>query len=342
MLATATSADAEGGLADAFAFRLLNDFQRGFPLVRAPFAEMAAALASTQERVLDALHARCADGSVSRVGAVFAPNTVGASALAALSVPEAALEGVAALASARAEVNHNYEREGDPNLWFVLTAAGAAGVERAAREIESAAGCGPVLLLPLIDEYRIDLGFDLAGKPQLAPATLPRARPGAALCAADRRVVQALQTGLPLVPAPFQALATSAGLNEEEVLARLREWLAAGVIRRFGVILRHHELGYAANAMSVWDVPDDRVTEAGLRLARQPGVTLCYRRQRAGLRWPFNLYCMIHGRTRGEVEARLATLAGECGLRAFDSRVLFSRRRFKQRGAHYVGASGDA
>ena len=146
-----------------FRFRLLNEFQRGFPLVPQPYAVLADQLGTSEARVLEALAAFRDEGALSRVGAVFTPNVMGVSTLAALDVPAAALERVAAVVSARPEINHNYEREGEPNLWFVMTAPGAAELARAAREIEADAGCGPVLLFPLMQEYRIDLGFDLAG-----------------------------------------------------------------------------------------------------------------------------------------------------------------------------------
>ena len=105
------------------AFRLLNEFQRGFPLCPAPYADIAHRLDVSEEWVLDALRAFREQGVVSRVGAVFAPRTIGASALAALAVPDAKLEQVAAHVSSYAEVNHNYEREHAFNLWFVATAS---------------------------------------------------------------------------------------------------------------------------------------------------------------------------------------------------------------------------
>jgi len=108
-----------------------------------------------------------------------------------------------------------------------------------------------------------------------------------------------------------------------------------------GVVLRHRELGYTANAMAVWDVPDAEVSAAGMRLARRPEVTLCYRRARRAPQWPYNLYCMIHGRSRMEVSAQLAALNGEEGLARTAQAVLFSRRAFKQRGARYADNGAD-
>ena len=151
----------------------------------------------------------------------------------------------------------------------------------------------------------------------------------------DLALLAALEDGLPLVSEPYAELGRSLGLSEGEVLARLWLLQTRGIIKRFGVVVRHHELGYRANAMVVWDIPDTEVGELGPRLAEFPFVTLCYRRPRQRPAWPFNLFTMIHGRDRGEVLERVAELVGTCGLEDIEHRVLFSRRRFKQRGARY-------
>ena len=158
------------------------------------------------------------------------------------------------------------------------------------------------------------------------------------LNAQDRRLLAAIQDGLPLVPRPFAAVGRTIGQSEGEVIEALRRLQDQGVIRRMGVVVRHHELGYRANAMVVWDVPDERTGEVGRTLAALPFVTLCYRRPRRQPVWPYNLFCMIHGRDRALVEDMIeqATRAGE--LEDVPGAVLFSRRRFKQRGARYAAA----
>ncbi|HTT41047.1 MAG TPA: Lrp/AsnC family transcriptional regulator [Burkholderiales bacterium] len=318
-------------------FRLLNEFQRGFPLCRRPFAAIAEHMGTSEDLVLERLRTHQEQGSVTRVGAVFAPRTLGASILGALAVPDSRLAQVAAMVTARGEVNHNYEREHRYNLWFVAAAPDESKLDAALREIERGACCGTLLKLPMIEEYRIDLGFDLSGaQPPLGSAT-PVSRPmRVALRPEQERLIAALQLGLPLAPTPYAVLAATAGMAETEVLAMLDRWIRDGVIRRLGIVLRHRELGYHANAMAVWDVADAQVGALGARLARQAGVTLCYRRSRALPEWPYNLFCMIHGRTRDSVSRRLAELHGECDLAGFDSAVLFSRQRFKQCGARYV------
>lgn len=151
----------------------------------------------------------------------------------------------------------------------------------------------------------------------------------------DRRLLAALGRGLPLVSRPFAEVGARLGLSEADVLARLTRLKQSGVVRRFGVVVRHHELGYGANAMVVWDAPDAEVRALGRCLAGFDFITLCYRRPRRLPTWRYNLYCMIHGRTRAEVLSNLDWMVNRCGLQRLPHEVLFSRRRFKQCGANY-------
>lgn len=140
--------------------RLLNDFQHDFPLSPTPYADIAHELGVSEAEVLATLTRLRQQGAVSRVGAVLRPNTVGVSTLAAMAVPNAELEAVAALVSAYPEVNHNYEREHRLNLWFVVTAPDSARLQQVLDEIASQSGY-EVLPFPLLEDYHIDLGFDL-------------------------------------------------------------------------------------------------------------------------------------------------------------------------------------
>lgn len=319
--------------AQTLEFRLLNEFQRDFPLTPAPFAELAARLGSDEATVLSTLLRLQEDGTISRIGAVFAPRSVGASTLAALAVPRERLEEVAAQVSEHPGVNHNYEREHAYNLWFVATAADEQALTSLLDEVGRATGCPPIAL-PLVEEFHIDLGFDLlhGGKVQHTVRRCEQ-RPTTTL---DRRLIAALQPGLPLVARPFAQLAEETGMQESALVERLAEWLDDGCIKRFGVVVRHHELGYKANAMVVFDVPDDVVSSVGQRLAHEAGVTLCYRRQRHLPHWRQNLFCMVHGRSRTEVEPIIERL---CSVAGYPCTALFSLRRFKQCGAKYFASN---
>ncbi|MEW5728967.1 MAG: AsnC family transcriptional regulator [Pseudomonadota bacterium] len=140
--------------------RLLAEFQHDFPLVPEPFAELAGRLGMGEGEVLERLAALKASGHVSRVGAVFTPHKVGASTLAAMAVPPEWLERIADLVSAYPEVNHNYQRDHRLNLWFVVAATTRDEVLAVLEDIASRTGI-EVLDLPLLEDFHIDLGFDI-------------------------------------------------------------------------------------------------------------------------------------------------------------------------------------
>ncbi len=156
--------------------------------------------------------------------------------------------------------------------------------------------------------------------------------------ATDRRLIEAIEDGLPIVSRPYQDIGKRLGLSESEVIEGLASLIERGIVKRIGLVVRHRELGYAANAMVVWDIADEEVGDIGRRMSEFPFVTLCYRRPRRLPRWPYNLFCMIHGKDRETVLAQIERLRREAGLTAIPHAVLFSRRRFKQRGARYGAA----
>ena len=157
-----------------------------------------------------------------------------------------------------------------------------------------------------------------------------------ALSERQRSLLGALQEGLPLIAHPYRELGARIGLDEVEVIELITQLLQQCVIRRLGVVVRHHELGFDANAMVVWDVPDGQVDDIGQWLGSRDGVTLCYRRPRRPPAWPYNLFCMIHGRSRAAVRARIHALREHSPLSGIPYAVLFSTRRFKQQGARYA------
>lgn len=161
------------------------------------------------------------------------------------------------------------------------------------------------------------------------------------LDAMDDALIRAIENGLPLCSRPYAQIADQLGIDEPEVLARLAALQQQGVIKRMGVVVRHRELGYRANAMLVWDVPDERVSELGRCLSQYDFITLCYRRPRVLPDWPYNLFCMIHGKSREDVLQRIDWLIAQCHLESLPHRILFSRRRFKQRGAVYRATDGN-
>jgi DNA-binding Lrp family transcriptional regulator len=163
----------------------------------------------------------------------------------------------------------------------------------------------------------------------MKPAPLPAVRPADDV---QRALAVAVQAGLPRVAHPYAVIAERLGLEEAQVIAALQDMLARGVVRRIGVVPNHYALGYRANGMSVWDVDDAQVDALGERVGALPFVTHCYRRPRQLPLWPYNLFAMVHGRDRSEVEAQLDAIASVLGTACRARDVLYSRRILKKTG----------
>jgi DNA-binding Lrp family transcriptional regulator len=153
----------------------------------------------------------------------------------------------------------------------------------------------------------------------------------------DRALVRVLQAGLPRVPRPYHAAADTLGVAPEVVLARIEAMLESGAIRRIGVVPNHYRLGYTANGMSVWDVADDVVDALGKEVGALDSVSHCYRRPRRLPLWRYNLFAMVHGRSRDEVEAKVAEIARVLGSAACAHDVLYSTRILKKTGLRFGG-----
>ena len=150
--------------------------------------------------------------------------------------------------------------------------------------------------------------------------------------ATDREIILATQAGLPLSERPYQVLAQRLGMPVQELMSRLRAMQAAGIIRRIAAVPNHYALGFRANGMSVWNIPDDRIRDCGLRVGGLDFVSHCYQRPRHLPLWPYNLFAMVHGHTREDVETGVAVIAGLLGADSRGHEVLYSSRILKKTG----------
>ncbi|MBE0428799.1 MAG: Lrp/AsnC family transcriptional regulator [Thermoleophilia bacterium] len=153
-----------------------------------------------------------------------------------------------------------------------------------------------------------------------------------ALSDSEKALVRHLQDDIPLSARPFAEIGEAVGMSEDEVVEKIREWQENGTIRRFGAMVRHQRLGYRANAMSAWDIPDERAEEVGRILAAADEVSHCYQRPRAN-GWSYNLFAMIHGASEEECDQVAAGLAGQVGVKSYA--LLFSSREFKKVSMRY-------
>lgn len=317
-------------VADPIDLKLLDAWQRDFPVCSKPYEVLAKACGTNQDDAIMRLSRMQAAGRITRIGATCAPNTVSASTLAAVSVPAFRLDEVAEIIGAQPGVNHNYLREDKWNLWFVATGPDRAHVDATLTRIEAQTGL-KVLDLRLLRPFNVDLGFRMTGPRNHLyaprPAKIEMMVPG------DRDLLQQLMQGLSLCRRPYGELAAELGCSEALVMQRITALVQAGIISRFGVIVRHRALGWSANAMVVWDLPSEAIDAAGPKLAALSGVTLCYERRPAPGIWPYRLYNMIHARSRDEAQAVLTQARALPELVGIPHKVLFSTRCFRQTGA---------
>ena len=155
----------------------------------------------------------------------------------------------------------------------------------------------------------------------------------------DRELIAATQGGLPLVARPYEAVGAMLGVPGEVVRQRLAEMLDAGLVRRIGAVPNHYKLGFIANGMSVWDVDDAQVDALGAQVGALPGVSHCYRRPRHRSEWPYNLFAMLHGRSRDEVARQAAQIAALLGPACRGHDILYSTAILKKTGLRLTAES---
>jgi DNA-binding Lrp family transcriptional regulator len=239
-------------------------------------------------------------------------------------------------------VNHNYRRDHEWNMWFVVTAADRTTRDRILDEIEAETGC-EVLNLPMLTDYYIDLEFpvvndDRFARESVATTTVDVTRISeeatGGLSALEARVLLAIQDGFPLSRTPYRDVAAEVDAEVDAVLAAVERLLADGCIKRIGCIVNHVVTGFDANCMVVWNVPDDELDDRGVDVGSLPYVTLCYHRPRRPEQgWEYNLFTMIHGRESDAVDAKIDELAAD--YLPFEHERLYSTATLKQTGAQY-------
>ena len=159
----------------------------------------------------------------------------------------------------------------------------------------------------------------------------------AELLSADQlqKLREILECGLPHVAQPYLVIAEKISATEAQVLAQIEHWQTDGLVKRFGLVVKHRQLGYKANAMVVWNIADEHVDRVAAMFSSCPEVSLCYRRPRRLPHWPYNLFCMIHGTDRSIVLAQIDAMVEKFSLQDIEKDILFSFKAYKQQGARY-------
>jgi DNA-binding Lrp family transcriptional regulator len=323
---------------DELSRQFINRYQGGFPIEEQPFAKVAAELGTDSASLLALIQKLLDDGSLSRFGPLYDASSMGGSlTLAALSVPAERFDEVTELVNAMPEVAHNYQREHELNMWFVIATETPELLQQTIAGIEQAANL-PVYNFPKTQTFYLGLWLmlDEAGNVTTKPVPGPLKQGGMVIDELDRCIVQATQQGLALLTAPYTEVASDCDCDTQTVLQRMRRMLERGVIRRIGAIPNHYRLGLSANGMSVWNVDDDNLPELGARVGRLEFVSHCYERPRHLPLWPYNLFAMVHGHDRAEVMSKIDQIDELMGTSNRQHDVLFSTRILKKTGLRLV------
>jgi DNA-binding Lrp family transcriptional regulator len=330
---------------------LIDGYQSGFPTVERPFRGVGESLGIDESEALERVTRLREAGIFRRFGAVLNPPVIGASTLAAVRAPEDRFEDVAATINEYRQVNHNYRRDHEWNMWFVVTAGSLDTRDRIIAEIEDRTDCS-VLVLPMLTDFYIDLEFPVVNGDRFAresidstavTATRISETATADLSALDRRLLLEIQDGFPLSATPYRDIAGEIGAPVGNVLTAIEGLLENGCIKRIGCVVNHVVTGFDANCMVVWDVPDAELDRLGETVGELPYVTLCYHRPRRPAQgWRYNLFTMIHGRESEVVDEKIDELAAE--YLPFDHERLYSTETLKQTGARYdeIVSSGES
>ena len=316
----------------------LNRYQGGFPVEEQPFARVGAEFGVDAGTIIELIRRLLDDGTLSRFGPLYDVSSMGGGlTLAALSVPENRFDEVAETINQLPEVAHNYEREHALNMWFVIATETPASIDETIVRIEQAVNL-PVYNFPKLQTFYLGLWLKLDedGAVSTEPVPGPLKQAGMMIDDLDRCIVRTTQAGLPLRSAPYSEIAGSCGCDTQTVLQRVQRMLDSGVIRRIGAIPNHYRLGLRANGMSVWDVADESLAELGARVGRLPFVSHCYERPRHPPAWPYNLFAMVHGHDRDEVNDKVTQIAALLGEQCAGHEVLFRKRILKKTGLRLV------
>ena len=324
---------------DELSRQFINRYQGGFPIEEQPFASVAADLGTDPATLLSTIQELMGDdGLLSRFGPLYDASSMGGSlTLAALSVPDDRFDEVTNLVNEMPEVAHNYQREHELNMWFVIATETPELLQQTIERIEQTANL-PVYNFPKLQTFYLGLWLivDESNGVSTQPVPGPMKQGGMIIDELERKIVQATQAGLPLQTAPYTEVAGACGCDTQTVMQRMRLMLERGVIRRIGAIPNHYRLGLRGNGMSVWDVDDDKLVELGARVGRLDFVSHCYERPRHLPLWPYNLFAMIHGHDRDEVKVKLEQIVDLLGPDCRQHDVLFSTRILKKTGLRLV------
>jgi siroheme decarboxylase len=316
---------------------LLNEIQQSFPLVIKPFEEIAKRHGLSQDETMKRIQRLKESGILRQLSAIFDTRKLGyKSALVAMEIEPSKLEYVANQINRHPGVSHNYERANKFNLWFTLATPPDSNLKDELDKFSKLDGIKNVRMLPTIKLFKIGVKLEMVEekKKEVKPSEEKKKIREIKFdpTEEDKEFIRQLQKDLEIIERPFLSAAQKLGITEEQLFAKARYYEEIGVMRRFAAILRHRDVGFLANGMIVWKVPEQRIEEVGEKLGSFPQISHCYQRPTYP-DWPYNVFSMIH--CKGEEEAKAMTKEIQKHIDVSEYQVLFSTREFKKTRVEY-------
>ncbi|MFW6039060.1 MAG: Lrp/AsnC family transcriptional regulator [bacterium] len=324
---------------------MLQQLQQSFPLEPQPWTWLGRYLSIPAAEARQRVWMLRTRGLIRQISAIYDTRRLGyQSTLVAARISESRIDDAAAVVSTHPGVSHNYRREAIYNLWFTLAVPPDRVLEDELDELRRRAGLETVHALPAVRTFRIGVQFDLGAGSRAGQVT--GAHPATTACndgeeercrlsERDKRFIAVTQDDLPIVPQPFEPWCKQLNVSMDELCEWMLKMQRRRVMRRFGAVLRHRQLGFTANAMVVWQVPAAHIEVAGERAAAFDEVTHCYERPTAP-DWPYNLYTMIHAQSTETCEAVANQLWQELlDLQIPRPHLIYSTKEYKKQRVRY-------
>jgi DNA-binding Lrp family transcriptional regulator len=316
---------------------ILNEIQWTFPLTPKPYMEMAKKFGLSDQDMMQRLRVLKDAGIIRQISAIFDTRKLGyKSALVAMAIESEKLDYVANQVNRHPGVSHNYERNHEYNLWFTLAVPPGADLKTEIDKFSKLPGIKKTRLLPTIKLFKIGVKLEMVEekKSDVKPSEEKKKITETKFIATEgeKNYIRELQKDLEIIERPFLKSSQKLGITEEQLLEKVKQYEEIGVMRRFAAILRHREVGFTANGMIVWKVPDERIEEVGEKLGAFPQISHCYQRP-VYPDWPYSVFSMVHCKSIADAEELAKQIQKQVEVN--DYKILFSSREFKKTRVEY-------
>lgn len=309
---------------------ILSRIQKKFPLVAKPFEVIADELGISEDEVLAILQEQKKKNIIRQTSAIFDTKRLGyKSSLVAFKIPKEKISAAVKVINSHPGISHNYERNHDFNIWFTLAVPphSKLGLNGTVSLLAKLTDADEFIMLPTLKLFKINVKLNTTGKDEKKEEVKKVVHTEIEMTPLHHAIVRAAQYDIEMVSEPFKKMIDELGIDYDKFFSILKELEESGIMRRFASILNHRKAGFNANAMVVWDVDETKGEAIGATAAAFSAVSHCYLRPKYP-NWPYNLFTMVHGKTKEETDSIIAEMAKE--IESKSHMPLYSSREFKK------------